>query len=119
MSKMTGCPAEVAITLLSGKWKLMIIRKLLCGVQRFGELQDSLPNITHRVLSQQLNEMIADGLIERIDFAQFPKKVTYELTELGRSIETLILAMHDWALSNKAALEKTGIYLEPYKNHLT
>jgi DNA-binding HxlR family transcriptional regulator len=119
MSKMTGCPAEVAISLLSGKWKLMIIRKLLGGAQRFGELQDALPNITHRVLSQQLTEMMVDGLIERVDFAQFPKKVTYELTELGRSIESLILAMHDWALSNKAALEKLGIHLHNSVNHLT
>lgn len=105
MNKTEGCPAEVAIMLLGGKWKLMIIRKLLGGVQRFGEIQDSLPNITHRVLSQQLNEMIGDGLIERIDFAQFPKKVTYELTELGQSLEALILAMHNWTHRTRMPLK--------------
>lgn len=118
MSKIKGCPAEVAISFLAGKWKLMIIRKLLSGVQRFGELQESLPNITHRVLSQQLNVMIRDGLVKRIEFDQFPKKVTYELTELGCSIETLIIAMHDWAISNKAALKKLGVNLQSFENHL-
>lgn len=119
MTKLVRCPAEVAISLVSGRWKLLIIRNLLKGERRFGELQNALPKVTHKVLSAQLNEMIADGLVDRFDFNEYPKKVIYKLTDLGRSMDVLIYSMHDWAVANRDKLAAQGIHLsESSKYHL-
>jgi DNA-binding HxlR family transcriptional regulator len=69
---------------------------------RFNELQRALGSITHRTLSRTLKEMESDGLLERRDYGEIPPRVEYQLTPLGRSLEPVLLAMHDWAVCNVA-----------------
>lgn len=68
------------------------------GERRFNQLQRDLSGITHRTLSKQLKEMEANGLIVREDFGEIPPRVEYRLTSLGRSLEPVLLSMHDWAV---------------------
>ena len=91
------CPAERTIELISGKWRPMTIYWLLQQTMRFNQLQRALGNITHRTLANTLKEMEGDGLVHRKDFAQIPPRVEYSLTEKGRSLEPVLIAMADWA----------------------
>lgn len=93
-----GCPAERTIRLLEGRWKPLIIYWLLQRTMRFNELQRALGAITHRTLSRTLKEMESDGLVERSDHGVIPPRVDYRLAPLGRSLEPVLLAMHDWAV---------------------
>ena len=96
-----ACPAETALRLVSGQWKLMVIFWLLKGERRFNELQRNLGDITHRTLSKQLREMMADGLVERQDHGEIPLRVDYRLTPLGKSLEPILQAMDRWATSHR------------------
>ncbi|MBM4268949.1 MAG: helix-turn-helix transcriptional regulator [Deltaproteobacteria bacterium] len=97
MAEHVGCPTEVTLEVISGRWKVMVIYWLLRGERRFNQLQRDLAGITHRTLAKQLKEMEADGLVERRDYGEIPPRVEYPLTELGRSLEPVLLAMHAWA----------------------
>ena len=91
------CPAEHTLELLSGKWRPMVIYWLLEGPLRFNELQRRLGAITHRTLSKMLKEMEADGLVSRKDYGEIPPRVEYSLTEKGKSLEPVLVAMEAWA----------------------
>ena len=99
MTKQAGCPTEITLELISGRWKVMVIYWLLKGERRFNQLQRDLSGITHRTLAKQLKEMEAHGLVERHDYGEIPPRVEYRLTPLGRSLEPILLAMHDWAVA--------------------
>jgi DNA-binding HxlR family transcriptional regulator len=90
------CPAEATIEVLGGRWKAHVIWLLLQGTRRFGELYRGLPGVTQKVLTQQLRELEADGVLSRKVFAQVPPKVEYSLTERGRSLKPVIDAMCRW-----------------------
>jgi DNA-binding HxlR family transcriptional regulator len=92
-----GCPAEVTLKYIAGKWRPMIIYWLLGGHMRFNELQRRLGGITHRTLSKTLKEMEADRLLTRRDYGEIPPRVDYSLTELGRSLKPVLQAMERWA----------------------
>jgi len=109
MTKNVGCPTEVTLEMISGRWKAMVIYWLLQGDRRFNQLQRDLSGITHRTLSRQLKELAANGLIERHDFAEIPPRVEYRLTPLGRSLEPVLLAMHDWAVEHALADEAQAL----------
>jgi DNA-binding HxlR family transcriptional regulator len=94
------CAVETTIRIIGGRWKVLIIRELIIGVKRFGELQRSLPGITQKMLTQQLREMEEDGIIHREVYPQIPPKVEYSLTALGESLKPVLYAMHDWAAQN-------------------
>ena len=79
----------------------MVIHWLLQRKMRFNELQRALGPITHRTLSRTLKEMESDGLVERRDRGEIPPRVDYSLTARGRSIEPVLVAMHEWALNNR------------------
>ena len=100
MAKQVGCPTEITLEAISGRWKVMVIYWLLQGDRRFNQLQRDLAGITHRTLTKQLKEMEASGLVERRDFRESPARVEYRLTPLGRSLEPILLAMHDWAMNH-------------------
>ncbi|MHC9061471.1 winged helix-turn-helix transcriptional regulator [Nitrospira sp. CMX1] len=100
MAKNTDCPTEQTLDLISGRWKVMVIYWLLKGDRRFNQLQRELSGITHRTLIKQLRELEADGLVERDDFRENPPHVEYRLTPLGRSLEPILMAMHEWAMSH-------------------
>src|SRR5690242_18981918 len=100
MNKTQGCPAERTIELLEGRWRPMVIHWLLQRTMRFNELQRALGGVTHRTLTRTLKEMGATGLVARTDHGEIPPRVDYSLTALGRSLEPVLLAMHDWAVCN-------------------
>ncbi|HMS82174.1 MAG TPA: helix-turn-helix domain-containing protein [Nitrospira sp.] len=100
MTKQTGCPTEQTLDLIAGRWKAMVIYWLLKGDRRFNQLQRDLSGITHRTLAKQLRELEADGLVERHDFKETPLRVEYRLSPLGRSLEPILLAMHEWAVAH-------------------
>ena len=79
---------------VGGKWKLAILNLLLVDTRRFGELSRAMPNITPRMLTRQLRELEADGLVRRTVYPQVPPKVEYSLTEIGRSLEQITSAIH-------------------------
>jgi DNA-binding HxlR family transcriptional regulator len=91
-----NCPTEVAMEVVGGKWKLVVLEHLRAGVRRFGELQRALPGITPRVLTRQLRELEADGLVTRTVHAEVPPRVEYELTELGRSLDAVLTHLRAW-----------------------
>jgi len=106
--KNVSCPVELTLGAISGRWKVLIIRQLLDGTKRFNQLQRELDGITHRTLSKQLKEMEATGLILRTDYGEIPPRVDYRLSALGRSLETVLEAMHNWGESFGAGIGQAG-----------
>lgn len=96
MSIKQNDPVEVTLELIGGKWKPLIVWRLTDKTMRFNELKKSLPNVTQKVLTQQLREMESHGLIHRKVYAQVPPKVEYSLTELGKSLMPLLEIMCQW-----------------------
>ena len=94
--KMVSCEVETTLKIIGGRWKVLIIRELLLGVRRFGELERALPGITQKMLTQQLREMEQDGIVHRKVYAEVPPKVEYSLTSLGESLQPILKAMHEW-----------------------
>lgn len=94
--KSVGCPVETTIAAIGGRWKVLVIHHLLEGKQRFGELTRLLGGISARTLTRQLRELEDCGIIDRHVHQQIPPKVEYSLTPLGRELEPVLYAMHDW-----------------------
>ena len=91
------CTFEITIDLIGGKWKPLIIWHLgTKGTKRFNELKKLLPNITQKMLTQQLRELEANALIIRKVYAEVPPKVEYSLTEIGESLMPILKTMCDW-----------------------
>ncbi len=90
------CTIEVAMTVLGGKWKLVILNYLFAGPHRFGELKRALPSITQRMLTRQLRELETDGLIIRTIYREVPPKVEYSLTDIGRSLQDIATQLDHW-----------------------
>ncbi len=97
-----SCPAEITMTVIAGRWKLMVIYWLMQGTRRFNALQRDLGAITHRTLSKTLKEMEDDGLVQRHDHGEIPPRVDYSLTAKGASLAPILTAMQDWALAHGA-----------------
>jgi DNA-binding HxlR family transcriptional regulator len=91
-----GCPVEACMEVIDGKWKGVILNYLLGGTKRFGELQRLLPEVTQRMLTTQLRELEAHGVVERKAYPEVPPKVEYSLTEYGRTLEPLLAMMKTW-----------------------
>ncbi|MCC5824053.1 MAG: helix-turn-helix transcriptional regulator [Phycisphaerales bacterium] len=104
--KDVGCPVEVTLGIIGGRWKAMVIHELIPGTRRFNELNRALRGISHRTLAQQLRELEQRGIVTRTVHAEIPPKVEYELTELGRSLEPVLMAMHDWAVQHHNELNE-------------
>ena len=103
MSEMTAkatlpaCPVETALTLIGDKWKVLILRDLMPGTKRFGELKKSVGNVSQKVLTAQLRAMEENGLVHREVYAEVPPRVEYSLTELGKSLKPILDSMWTWA----------------------
>lgn len=100
------CNTEVFLSVLGGKWKLLILLYLLPGPQRFGELRRSCSTITHRMLTRQLRELEYDGLIQRRSYPEVPPRVEYSLTPTGRSLEPLIRQLDAWGEQYRGKLHQ-------------
>lgn len=99
--KLPACPVETTLSLISNRWKVLIIRDLLDGSNRFGELKKSMGTISQKVLTANLREMEADNLITRKVYAEVPPKVEYSLTETGYSLKPILDAMYEWGSNYK------------------
>lgn len=91
-----GCPVEACLEVIDGKWKGVILFHLLEGTKRFNELKRSMPKVTQRMLTRQLRELEADGIIQRKVFGEIPPRVEYSLTELGKTLEPLLRMLQKW-----------------------
>jgi DNA-binding HxlR family transcriptional regulator len=92
----TGCAVEATLSVIGGVWKPVLVFHLLHGKLRFNALCRATPSATPRMITLQLRELEADGIVKRTVFPEVPPKVEYELTELGRSLEPVLLSMRDW-----------------------
>ena len=99
--ELPACPVETTLTLIGNKWKVLIMRDLLTGTKRFGELKKSLGSVSQKVLTAQLRAMEEDGLIHREMYAEVPPRVEYSLTELGWSLKPILDAMVNWGNNYK------------------
>ena len=95
-SHLPACPVEVTLLLLSNKWTILILRDLLTGTKRFGELKKSLSGVSQKVLTANLRSLEEKGIIEREVFPEVPPRVEYRLTDLGKTLDPIIKSMHDW-----------------------
>lgn len=97
-----ACPVETTLTLIGNKWKVLILRDLIPGTKRFGELKKSLGTVSQKVLTAQLRDMEADGLLTRTVYPEVPPRVEYTLTDLGMSLRPILDSMWTWGENYKA-----------------
>lgn len=100
--ELPACPVETTLMLIGDKWKVLILRDLLPGTKRFGELKKSIGTVSQKVLTAQLRDMERNGLVNRKVYPEVPPRVEYSLTELGRSLKPILDAMWDWGEEFKA-----------------
>ena len=96
VKELPACPVETTLMLIGDKWKVLILRDLLPGTKRFGELKKSIGSVSQKVLTAQLRDMEAQGLITRKVYAEVPPRVEYSLTDLGKSLKPILDAMWTW-----------------------
>ncbi len=102
VKELLACPVETTLSLIGNKWKVLILRDLLPGTKRFGELRKSIGNVSQKVLTAQLRDMEEKGLVHRHVYAEVPPKVEYSLTELGMSLKPILDSMRIWGEEYKA-----------------
>lgn len=98
------CPVSTTVSLIGSKWKLLILRDLLTGTKRFGQLKKSLPDISQKVLTESLKSMVDDGIVERVAYSEVPPRVEYSLTDLGESMRPVISVMEQWGKEYKESI---------------
>jgi len=103
LSDVTNCPMEATLDLIGGKWKGVILFRLSEKTHRFNQLGRIICKITARTLTKQLRELERDGLIRRTVYAQVPPKVEYDLTEKGKSLEPVLIALKQWGEAHALA----------------
>ncbi|MGP1440417.1 MAG: winged helix-turn-helix transcriptional regulator [Treponema sp.] len=105
-NELPECDVELILMLISDRWKILIIRDLLTGTKRFGELKKSVHGISQKVLTAHLREMESDGLVNRKIYAQIPPRVEYSLTETGWSLKPVLDKMAEWGKDYRAKIDK-------------
>lgn len=91
-----ACPVELTLSLISNKWKVLLIRDLISGTKRFGELKNSISGISQKSLTQNLRDLESSGIIIRKVYAEVPPKVEYSLSELGNSLTPVLDSLANW-----------------------
>ncbi len=95
------CSVEYTLSFIGGKWKPVILWHLVIeGTNRYGELKKKLNGINHKMLTQQLKELVEDGLVNRVEYHQIPPKVEYSMTEKGMEFIKILELMHEWGSKN-------------------
>jgi len=102
--ELPACPVEMTLQLMGDRWKVLIIRDLLDGTKRFGELKKSVGDISQKVLTSNLRTMEESGLLTRKIYAEVPPKVEYTLTETGYSLKPILDVMNDWGTNYKSQI---------------
>ncbi len=96
LDTLPACPVETTLMLISDRWKVLILRDLMSGTKRFGELKKSVGSISQKVLTANLRSMEASGLLIRKVYPEVPPRVEYTLTETGYSLKPILHTMHEW-----------------------
>jgi DNA-binding HxlR family transcriptional regulator len=104
----TSCPIDSTLKVIGGRWKTAVLYHLSFGTKRFGELRRLLPNITQRMLTLQLRELEAAGLVGRTVYAEVPPRVEYELTPWGESLRPVLDALSDWGKRYRRRLDNVA-----------
>ena len=112
----TGCDVEATLSVIGGRWKPILVCHLLDGRKRFGKLRRLTPNATERMITLQLRELEADGVISRHVYAEVPPRVEYEVTEFGRSLEAILALMQEWGRAFKVRRLAEESASEPLAN---
>lgn len=108
INELPACPVETTLSLIGDKWKVLILRDLITGTKRFGELKKSIGTVSQKVLTAQLRNMEENGLVHRKVYAEVPPRVEYSLTELGQSLKPILDAMQNWGEEYKQNHEKAS-----------
>ena len=108
VNTLPACPVETTLTMISDKCKILIVRDLLDGTKRFRELRRSIGHISHKVLTLNLHQMEAEGLVRREVYVEVPPRVEYSLTDTGRSLKTVIDALWNWGEDYKTRLRPSA-----------
>lgn len=101
------CPVALTVDLIGNKWKLLIVRDLMPGTRRFGQLRKSISGISQKVLTQNLRTMEENGLIVRKIYAEVPPRVEYSLSPSGKALKPVIAALAKWGEHYRNIIEKT------------
>ena len=99
LNSKSGCAVEVTLSVMGGTWKPIILFHLLHGKKRFSELDRQIGGITQRMLTLQLRELEDAGILARTVYAEVPPRVDYALTELGHSLQPVLIAMRNWGIA--------------------
>ncbi len=100
-----SCGLEAALSVLGGKWKLLILFHRGHGARRFGELRRLVVGVSEKVLIQHLRELVGDGVVSRTDFGEIPPRVEYALTPFGRSLTGALRPLCEWGEAHSERLE--------------
>ena len=100
--ELPACPVETTLMIIGDKWKVLILRDLMNGTMRFGELKKSIGHVSQKVLTAQLRDMEDKGLLTRKVYAEVPPRVEYTLTETGYSLKPVLDALLAWGVEYKA-----------------
>ena len=103
-SGLPACPVATTLSLIGNRWSPLILRELLSGTKRFGELKRAIGGVSQKVLTSNLRQMEADGLVHRKVYHEVPPRVEYSLTDTGHSLKTVIDALWNWGEDYKAKL---------------
>ena len=103
--ELPACPVETTLMLIGDKWKVLILRDLIDGTKRFGELKKSIGHVSQKVLTAQLRDMEDKGLVERKVYAEVPPRVEYTLTDTGYSLKPILDAMWEWGEQYKLKIQ--------------
>ena len=107
IEELPACPVATAVRLIGNKWKILIVRDLLSGAKRNGELLRSLDGISQKVLTENLRSMEDDGLVDRFDYCENPPRVEYALSELGNTMKPILHSLEVWG-SNYQEIVRQG-----------
>lgn len=105
LKELPKCPVETTLKMIGKKWKIIILRDLLSGTKRFGELKKSVNGISQKVLTANLRQMEEDGLVFRKIYNEVPPRVDYTLTDVGYSLASVLDSMADWGEGYKQFLK--------------
>jgi DNA-binding HxlR family transcriptional regulator len=105
--ELPACPVATTVRLIGNKWKLLILRNLFVRPNRFGELLNTIPGISQKVLTENLRAMEQDGILIRTTYPEVPPRVEYKLSELGESMRPIIAAMESWGRSYQEIVRST------------
>lgn len=113
--EISDCPITVTLGYIGGKWKTIILYILGDRTLRFGEISTRIPAISRKVLTQQLKELVSDGLINRKKYDETPPRVEYSITEFGKSLKDVLTQMEKWGTD----IEKKSLVNKPPKEHFS